>query len=254
MTKRFLPAFCAMMAVAGTSFGEAQRTLLTLENKFPELHQFEAGLDVGNRAFKMDNYRVTTVAPYVRYGLVKNLTGYLDVPVADSSRNFGNSGAGLGDVKAGLQLRAYEDIFSYPWVVPHIEASFNTGDGSKATGYGKNVYTFGISAGSKMYDQLSLIVDASYMLNGGFDSGSLTPADTVAFAASAVWDISEQLAVLAEGKITQHNSTPNDHQPKYGHGGIVYRFTENFQLGAYVGGWVQADAQTDLTIKGSYTF
>lgn len=259
--KRFLLATSAVFA-AGVSYGEAQRTTLTLENKFPELHQVEAGGTVMAREFSDTGDHLTTVAPYIRYGLFKDLTVYGEIPYAQSDREWLDDGQGLGDIKAGLQLKAYEDIFSYPWVVPHVDISFSTGDEDKGLGYGETVYTMGISVGTKMYEEFSLIADVSYAINGGFDSG-LVPgsttdahetADAVIIAGSFVWDVSERFAVLAEGKLVQDNSTSEEKQPAYAGAGLAYKFTENFLLGANVGGWNNADGQTDVIVKGAYTF
>ncbi len=254
MMKRFLLASSALLAAAGLSYGEEQRTLLTLENKFPELHQIEAGVNFVDRQFDKDSYSLVTVGPTVRYGLLPDLAVYGEVPLAFSSRDGGSDGAGLGDIKAGLQLLAYKDIFGYPWIVPHVDASFNTGDGDKGTGYGDNVFTFGISGGAKMYDQISFILDASYAVNGGFESGNSTSSDSTIFAGSVVYDLSERLAALAEGKIVQDNNEQNVHQPKCGGGGLVYKYSERLTIGAYVYGWVQAENQTDVTVKGIYKF
>lgn len=249
MMKRFLMATSAVIALTGIGYGEEQRTMLTVENRFPKLHQFEAGAVGDHREFEGGS--VSTLAPYVRYGIIPNLTVYGAIPVADSSKDFGGDGFGFGDVKAGVQLLAFEDALEYPWVVPHIDASFNTGDEGKSLGQGENVFTFGVSVGTKMYDQISFIVDASYALNGGRET--TTHEDVAIFAGTILWDLSDKFAVLAEGKITDEKDV--DNQPKYLQGGMVYKFTDDFSLGAYAGDWTDTDIQkSTVTVKASYSF
>lgn len=262
MMKRFLLASCAMFAVAGVSYGEAQRTALTVENRFPELGKLEVGGVFEAREFSDNGDHLTTVGPYLRYGLINNLSVYGSVPYAQSDREWLDDGQGLGDVKLGFQLLAYEDVFEYPWVVPHAEVAFGTGDEDKGLGYGEDVYTLGISVGTKMYETVSFIADVSYAINGGYESGLVPDStlgahetiDAVIIGGSIVWDVSERFAVLAEGKLVQDNNTAEEQQPRYAAAGMVYRFTERFQLGGQVGGWTDADGQTDIIVKGAYDF
>lgn len=249
MMKRFLMATTALIAAAGTSYGEPQRTMVTVENKFPALHKVEAGL-IGQES-DMDTREMTSLAPYIRYGLVPNLTVYGAVPLVDASSDFGGDGTGLGDVRAGLQLLAYEDVFRYPWVVPHVDVQFATGDEDDGTGHGENIYMFGISVGSTMYDRFHFVADVSYGLNGR--NIEEDENDQIVISGSLVWDLSEKFAVIGEARFTDENSG-ND-KPKFGQFGMHYEFTDSFALGAYVGGWTDtAQDQTDVTIKGSYMF
>jgi len=262
MMKRILIATCAMVAVAGASYGEAQRTTLTVENRFPELKKLEAGGIFEAREFSDNGDHLNTLAAYGRYGLYENLTVYASVPYAQSNRDWSDDGMGIGDIKIGLQLLAYQDIFEYPWIVPHAEVSFGTGDEDEGLGYGEDVYTLGISVGSKMYDKISFIADVSYAINAGYESGMVPDStfgahetlDAVIIAGSIVWDVSDRLALLAEGKLVQDNNTAEEQQPRFGSAGMVYKFSDRFQLGGYVGGWTDADGQTDVIVRGSYDF
>lgn len=248
MMKRFFTASTILLAAVGISHGEAQRTLLTYENKSPELHQWEAGLLAQNREF--ETRTLTSFAPYARYGLIENLTVYGDVPFASSDADFGEDGSGLGDARLGLQLLAYHDVFGYPWVTPHVDTIFATGDEDKALGNGENAFMFGVSVGSTMYDQLHFIVDLSYALNGA--PGSATAEDQTLVSGSIVWDVDERFAVLAEGRMSDEG-TANDH-PLLFQGGMVYKFTESLGLGIYAGSWTESEEDVDVTGKLSYTF
>lgn len=248
MMKRIFTVSTVLLAAVGISRGEAQRALLTYENKSPELHQVEAGLTAQNREF--ENGSRMSFAPYARYGLVENVTAYGELPYAASDRDFGADGAGLGDARVGLQLLAYHDVFGYPWVTPHIDAIIGTGDEDKGLGNGEDAFMFGVSVGSTMYDQLHFVVDVSYSLNGA--PGSATTDDQVLLSGSIIWDVDERFAVLGEGRVSDEGT--GDNHPSVIQGGMVYKFSESLSLGAYLGAWSDSENDTDVTGKLSYTF
>lgn len=217
----------------------AQRTLLTRENMFPKLGQLEAG-SYFEHDEQVDNER-DSLGVYGRYGLWENVTFEAGVPVVNSDFNEEDN-TGLGDVDLKLDLLAFQDIFRYPFIIPHVDVSLPTGDEDDGLGTGESVITFGVSVGTVVYDQLTYVIDASYAFNGktiGDESENL-----FMLSGSIVWDISDRFAVLTEGRVFEENDF--DEMPYQLQGGMVYRLTENVQLGGY-GGTYRED--TDIENK-----
>lgn len=245
-----LTAFAALLGVAGLAQAEPQRSLLTYENKMMDYHETEVGALVGNQSF--DAYDITTVAGYARFGLLTNLTFDLSVPYKDLSVDGGDSESGLGDVEVGLALRAYEDIFGYPYCIPHVSAALPTGDEDKGLGAEDVPLRVGMTLGTMTWDELHWIVDFSYVANGTRGSD---PQDIFMFSGGLVWDISKKFSVLVEAVVTDED-TPDDETPVFVQGGMTYKFTRNFMLGAYAGGGEGGpdNAENAVTVKGAYTF
>ena len=103
---------------------EESRAFLTTENKFPEQGQLE--LSYLLESDQNDGFDYATHALQARYGLIENLTTRLTVPYAVLDPEVGDSVDGLGDVRLGFDLLAFEDIFRYPYVIPHVEVGFAT--------------------------------------------------------------------------------------------------------------------------------
>src|SRR5438105_4271491 len=105
---------------------EAQRALLTHENRFPEVGKAEIGAYVDYLQF--NNGDQTDLRPYGRYTVINNLTLNASVPYEWTNPDNGSNENGFGDTDVGLELLAYQDIFEYPWIIPHVDTSFSTGD------------------------------------------------------------------------------------------------------------------------------
>jgi hypothetical protein len=205
-----------------------QRTTLTRENMFPELFQLEAGAFFDH--VELDDNERDSYGVYGRYGLWENVTFEAAVPVVSSDIG-GSSETGLGDVELKLDLLAFQDIFRYPFVIPHIDVALPTGDEDDGLGTGETVVTLGISVGTTVADQLTWIVDASYAFNGG---NSAAENDNVFLVSgSVIWDISDRLAILAEGRVAEENSFGE--VPYTVMGGLAYKITRDVQLAGYGG-------------------
>jgi hypothetical protein len=248
MTRRMIVVALAGLLPAVAGFAEPMRTQLTRENKFPGLYQPELGMTALHRDF--EDGEANSLAPYVRVGVISNLTFITEAPFVFTDPDSGDKEAGLGDVRLGLELLAFQDIFDYPFIVPHLDITLATGDEDDGMGVGDTVTTAGISVGSRMYEVLTLIGDIAYSLNGGGPVGDRE--DVLILAGSLVWDLSEQFALLAEGKVTDENSA-NDH-PAYLQGGLAYKPTENLMIAAYGGQWSSAGEDVNASIKVAYTF
>lgn len=249
MLKRSLALAC--LTSASLAIAEPQRALLTHENKFPELHQVEVGVLGNYTEYELRDERA--IGPYARYGLLENLTLNASVPYKDIEPQNGSSESGIGDANIGLELRAWQDIFDYPFVIPHVDVDLSTGDEDKGLGSGEAVTTFGISVGTVTYDCLHWIGDVSYAVNGGHEQPD--PDNVFILAGSIIWDISDQFSVLFEANVTDED-TPNDERPSFYQGGLTYDWTDNLMMGLYFGAARGSpdDADGSATVKFAYTF
>ena len=249
MMRRLVLAISLLLLAAQGARSESQRALFTRENKFPELGKAEVGGLFQYSEFDASDRE--TLAPYARYAIIKNVTLNAALPYHWVSPEFGDDEAGVGDAKIGAELLAYQDIFDYPWVIPHVDIGLETGDEDKGLGAGATVTTLGISVGTTVYDQLHYVGDVSYAINGGTESED--PNNAVLISGSIIWDVSEQFAVLGEGRIIDEENSGGD-ATAFWQGGMVYKFTESLTLGAYLAAWSDSENDTDVTGKLSYTF
>jgi hypothetical protein len=231
MMRRLVVAVAFFIAAAQGVLAEVQRALFTHENRFPEVGHAEAGAFVEYREFETSD--VTSIRPYGRYTAIQNLTLNADIPYHWLTPQDGDDETGLGDMSVGLELLAYQDIFDYPWVIPHVNVTFPTGDEDDGLSTGDSVTTFGVSVGTTTYDELHWLADLSYAVNGGNEQPD---ADNVfIFAGSIIWDVSETFALLAEIQGTDEDN-PEDDVPYTAVGGMIFTFSEDFTLGLYGGG------------------
>lgn len=206
------------------------RTTLTRENKFLEPAQVEFGgfyEHDDNSDLDTDS---DTLGVYGRLGLLEFMTAEADVPFVDSDLS-GDSESGIGDVVLKLDLLAFQDIFRYPFIIPHIDVSLPTGDEDKGLGTGETGVTLGISVGTKVYEQLTYVLDIAYAMNGG--NGTYDDDDIGMLSGSIVWDVSDRFALLTEGRVYEKNSY--DNYPYRVLGGLAYRFTPDVQVAGYGG-------------------
>ena len=146
MMRRLLLAGFALLLATQLAHAEAQRALLTHENRFPEVGSAEIGSYF--EYLDLNNGDQSDIRPYGRYTVVNNLTLNASVPYAWLNPDNGSNENGVGDADVGLELLAYQDIFEYPWVIPHVDTAFSTGDQNKGLGSGETVTTFGVSVGT----------------------------------------------------------------------------------------------------------
>lgn len=246
LKKATIAALCCASTLA---WGEAQRALLTHENKYPELHQLELGYEFRQREF--EDFQFRTHSAQARFGVWENLTAILDVPWAQRDNDFGDDESGIGDVEFGLDLVAYQDIFGYPYVIPHVAASFSTGDEDEGLGTGETMYLFGVSIGTVVYEVLHYVLDVSFAQN--YDAKASEEDDALLVSLSLLWDLSDRFNVAAEGRVVDLQDT-DDESYLIG-GGFTYEWTENFQTGFFYGGWQESDDEDRvLSVRANYTF
>lgn len=253
MFRKSLILLTLAMFMTAATFADTSRTRLTRENRIPELRSADVGVqyfhaDYDN-GFEEDLFQLDG-----RYGLYENLTLRAGIPFGQSDLS-GSSETGFGDAYIGLELLAFEDIFRYPFVIPHIDLVLPTGDDDKALGSGETSVEIGVSVGTTIWDQLTWIIDFTYAHNGGFPQDS--DDDVYMVSGSLVWDVSDRFAVLAEGRIWEENIF-NDN-PYQVMGGFTYDFTEALSMGLYGGQFredvIGAEITADLTqVRFNYAF
>ncbi len=253
MMRKCLVWFAAFTIGASLASAESMRPLLTKENKMPELHKAEVGVlgiykeipeDFDKGVYvKRDEY---TETPYVRYGLVENLTLVATVPFKQVQPKVGDDQSGLSDVSIGAELMAFQDIFDYPWIMPHADISFQTGDEDKGLGAGENIVTVGAALGTTVADVWHYAADLTYELHDNTD-------DVAGGALSLTWDLNERFSVLGEGKMTNEEQG-NFKNPIYYDVGMCYKATEALAFNVYGGGATDAEEHTIIGVKGAYSF
>lgn len=255
MSRKILSAIMVWVCFAGAGWAEAMRTVYTKENKLPEKFAPEVGGEFSYRSFKetqasLGKTKEYSEIPYVRFGLLENLALQAKVPCVQVRREMGSNDNGIGDVELGLDFRAWEDIFRYPWILPHASVKLDTGDENKGTGAGETITTVGVSAGTTVEDVFNFAVDGRYEING---SAYGHEENVASVALSIVWDLSEEFALLAEGKLTNDDSY-GDSNTAYYHGGFSYLFTEKLMLAVYGGAVQNTDEDFYGRAKLSYSF
>jgi hypothetical protein len=248
MKKLMLGAMLVATAVAARA--EPIRTLLTKENQLPEKGQVEVGLLANTRQYEAKSDWVES--PYVRYGLFGNLAGYVAVPVHQTrfKRNAGTNQNGLGDVAVGFDLVAYEDIFRFPYILPHVEVGFPTGDEDKGFGAGEVYFRGGITVGTKTWECVNWAVDVT---GQHLNTKDLTlKSDTIVVSGSLVWDLDEQFSLIGEVSGSDQNY-PDGHPVTY-EAGMTYKPVENLMFGIYGGKTTHTSESWNGSFKAAYSF
>ncbi|MBU4365692.1 MAG: transporter [Verrucomicrobia bacterium] len=257
------------IATSGWAQSESMRPLFTRENRFPEKGKAEIGTFVGYAQY--DEYFVsqidpksyqgvfvdqnanpklksTTIEPYVKYGLLENLTVYSTVPFSiNQSDAKGGTKAGFNDIAVGAELLAYEYTYKYPWVIPYVEVTFPSGDDKEHMGLGKMDAIFGAAVGTTTFDKYTWVLDGRYDTNVG-DNGRFEGA------AAFIWALSDQFSVLAEAKVTEKEQGSTKDVPLYFNGGMCYKPIENLSVNLYGGASANAEENGHGTLKVAYSF
>ncbi len=243
----------ATAAVSVSCFAEfeynhsPQRPLFTLDNTFPRWKQVEVG---GMYHFEETNDGFTSrdrheVIPYARYGLLKNLAVTVEAPFVTQDQFDGDSKSGIGDLSVGFQLLAWEDIFRYPFIIPYAEVNLPTGDEDDLIGRGTTTFEFGLNYGNKMYDYVTCILKAGALVDS--ENGN-----QLLLAASFIFHIDDDFDLLAEVNYEDENDLAPASVVITG--GMSYNWTEQWQMGAHVGGGVSGDTEVIGDVRVSYSF
>ncbi len=227
------------------------RTLFTTENSFPETGQLQAGYEFQNREFELDG-SIESQAVSLRYGLMENVATRVRVPFVSIEDEFGGDESGMGDVILGFDLLAYEDIFRYPYVIPHLDIGFATGDEEVELGGGETMIKFGVSVGTVVYDVLHYVADVSYAMD--YDVVGEPTDDAMIGSLSMIWDISERFSLVGEASVTSLDEL-GEEQFTAG-GGMTYAWSEKFST-TFFAGMVDDEfsgEESMVSLKANYTF
>lgn len=230
MCNKGLLAVFALFIAASTAGAEQQRATLTHENKYPELYHGDVGLAISS--YDAESEEVFATELEARFAVYENFIARAEIPyLSIDNKIMNDTQEGVGDITLGLDLLAYEDIFDYPYIIPHVDVALATGDEDKGLGNGDPVYTVGISLGSVTWDMVTWVVDISY-INGTTDSAA-EDDDFFQVSGSIIWDVSDRFAFIGEGRAAeQQNGGDTAYVIK---GGFAYDVSEALQLAAYAG-------------------
>ena len=258
MKNRCLAAvFC--MSVAAAAQAAPMRTELTRENMILEKTQFEAGLVGEGRDASGDEFAqtyglsATTIMPYARYGLTKELTLNAGIPVKTVSPEGLSDSTGLGDLQLGFDVVVYQDTLGYPYLMPYANIGLPTGDEDKGLGAGQLTATMGAVIGTTVCDDYHWAVDIGYTV--------AQDKNGVNIGGSFIWDLSKKCSVLAEVLRNDANLSADigdrtfiTNAKTLGLGGVIYRPTDAWMVGVYAGGSLEGDGESIVAAKICRTF
>lgn len=240
----------ALVSMVMAAQAEPLRTLFTKENQLPEKDQLELEAFANTQQYQTRSEYTESV--YARYGLFGNLAAYAFAPVRETrfKDGFGSNQSGIGDAGIGFELLAYEDIFRFPYIMPHLEIRFPTGDADK--GYGSDDVSIlgGVTVGTKTWEQVDWALDIT-----GEHLTTTDPtlkSDTIIASGSIVWSLDEQFALVAE--VSGSDQTYPSGHPITFEGGMVYKPIDRLMFGVYGGKTQHTDESWDGTFKASYSF
>ncbi len=229
---------------------EPIRTIFTKENQFPEKGQLELSALANTVQYPERNY--FTEAIMARYGLFGNLAVYGFVPAHQVrvKQGLGNNEKGIGDCGIGMELLAYEDIFRFPYILPHLEIQFPTGDETKGMGSGEVSIIGGVTIGTKTWECVDWALDVS-----GAHLTTNDPqlkSDTIIISGSIIWNLDDQFALVSE--LSGSDQTYSAGHPITFEGGMVYKPIENLMFGLYGGKTLHTDESWNGTFRIAYSF
>ncbi len=255
---RKVATMLAVMLVTGavTVQAEPMRPLLTLENRILAPGNLEVGSTFEYRElrylgpFAMDEGTSYVLKPYVRYGALPDFELVAALPLARFEPDFGSNETDIGNLELGFRLRAYEDIFRFPSVIPHATLKLPTGgDDIGIHGSGDTSVELGLNLGPRttVLDKLVWNLDLTYEIFEDEDN-------IAAAAASLIWELSDRFAFLFETRFENRKRSPDRDRPILLAAGMHYQATE--ALGFTVHGGAGTGSQEDVLVvfKTSLSF
>jgi hypothetical protein len=254
MMKRLIPTVAIGLIFSVVSMAETIRPQYTKENRFPELGNWEviglvqAGefVDDGGQ-YGVGDGNFWSVEAGGRYQATENLALLVEVPFGGISPDEGSNETSIGDIAVGLQLKAHEAFFRFPYIIPHAKYAFDTGSEKAGTGDGDGGAILGVTVGSRVYDiPVYVNFDINYELRPDSDN-------IFGLAASVVWEINERFSVLAEVLGTDEDVyLQGGDQPTYYEGAMNYHPSERMTIGVYVGSAKNSPRDVFSTLRVAY--
>lgn len=254
-----------LLAISTCVYGEMSRPLFTRENRYPdyeprdpqitrpEYKNVEVGLTYVYREFA-DEYvpggDASSLALQVRYRILRDLTLLASVPYSAASPAVGSSESGIGDITIGADLVAYQDIFGFPYIIPHIAHTLDTGDEEKGLGAGESSTTAGVTIGTLVHEVWGVSVDGSLVVRSDSENsfmGSL----------ALVRELDKSFSLLGEVRVIEKEKTlsTDDSYAAYFGGGMIYRPMDGLTFGAYgYAAGAAADEDFIFALRSTYQF
>ena len=236
-----------------TAYAEPMRPLLNKENRFPEQGKADINFRVDfvetddSDGAGSTNY--VSYIPKLRWRPTEALNVYGTVPFVTSDPDDGDDESGIGDIRVGMEFRAWEDIFGYPWVMPHIEYVSKTGDEDKGLGRDDDSVILGLAIGSVVEDMLHFIADGRYEVYSNSDN-------IWSIGGAIIWDISEKFSVLGEfrtsSKDVGDDDDDDDDHPTLWLGGLSYKVSEYFTWTVRGGGGANSQVDSMVSVELNY--
>lgn len=262
--KKWIICLFVLGMMATTVFADPMRPLFTKENRFVAKEALEVGVSYEYTEYEYDAVSMineeglmdwseqatmesTVITPQARYGLLNDVALVGRFPVGASDRNPGDSEIGLGDISVGAEALVFEDIFDYPYVIPHVDYYLGTADEDDGLGLGENRLVAGLSVGTVVNDVFHFITDASFEVRSDTDNAA-------SVALTLMWDVSSELTAVSEVKWTDEEVGVNDEHPAYFRSGLVYEPQDNLLIGVYGGGARKAAEDVYMQARIAYSF
>lgn len=247
MSKKWM-IVALVITLAGAAQAKSVRTALTKENRAPRLQQAEIGTEVTYS--ERDLADDIAVIPYMRYTLLRDFVVFGKLPYRTIDPDFGDRESGVGDASLGFELLAYKGLFGYPWIMPHAEVFFPTGDDDKGLGAGDMEYQFGLAMGATSNRDFHFAADARYRIVEDEDN-------IPSVAVSLVWELDRQFGFigeieLARRKVRDEFGFRDDSHPITFMGGFYYAPTRDW-LFTFHGGTVR-HSDEDIVIRGKIAY
>lgn len=239
-----------LVMAAGLAHGEPMRPLLNKENKFPEIKRADVGfryefVETADEDLPGTSTNINNFVPLIRYRPLEPLTVTASLPFASVSPDRGDSEAGLGNATVGLELLAFQDLFDYPWIIPHAEYVFGTSDKEKGTATQTEGVKLGVAVGSMAWDVVTFVVDGRYEVNSEEDN-------IATLGGAIIWDISELFSVHIEMRTSSEKLGVEENHPTLWVGGMTYKASDKLTFIGRGGGGSNASEDVLVSVEAQY--
>jgi len=246
MMKRFFLFSVAVLWVVAAQ-AEPIRTVVTKENRLPRVNEWEASLIFDY--IERETQDETAIAPYLRYGLLRDLAAFATVPYRSIEDDLtDNKESGFGDVSLGFEWVVYRNLFGAPWIMPHAEVILDNGNEEKGLGTGSTDYVVGLAAGTTVQRDFHFTVDARYRI---VDDQDNIPS----IAGSLVWDLDRRLSLISEIEVSREKEDElglgKDTHPILFWAGMHYRARRDLQFSIHAG--TSKNTDIDAMIRARVT-
>ncbi len=241
------------ISVAGSSLASPMRTDLTRENRLPDVREIEASV-YGRYQELTDNVQDYTDNDETRgtaelrlkYGVNRDFALIGAIPGVTSEVGSADAEAGVGDVRLGFELRAFEEPYDLPYIMPYFEVALPTGDDAKGLGYGEVTAIGGLAFGTEVWEFVRMGADVGGVFNS--DNSGLRLGGHI------IWELSPKFSMLSEIVYEDMPSDSNRNE-LWITGGMAYRPHDLWQISLHGGAAVDGDEQdTTVSMRITRTF